>query len=108
MRLRLPRPDSPAADPSALPRTIIAQPSVTPMAADDPHRPAHWAVPRGVRTASEWAWRALVIGAAVVAALDPVCSPLSSGRAAGRPAEWATEMQVTARLGFQHTGLGQR
>jgi putative heme transporter len=69
MRLRLPRPDSPAADPSALPRTIIAQPSVTPMAADDPHRPAHWAVPRGVRTASEWAWRALVIGAAVVAAL---------------------------------------
>jgi len=39
------------------------------MGDDDPHRPAHWAVPRGIRTASEWAWRGLVIGAGVVAAL---------------------------------------
>ncbi len=69
MRLRLPRPDRTAADPAALPRTIVAGPAVTPMSPDDPNRPASWAVPRGVRTASEWAWRALVIGAAAVAAL---------------------------------------
>ena len=69
MRLRLPRPDRSAADPADLPRTVTVAASTTPMAPDDPHRPAHWAVPRGVRTASEWAWRALVIGAAVVAAL---------------------------------------
>jgi predicted PurR-regulated permease PerM len=36
---------------------------------DDPRRPPEWSVPRGVRTASEWAWRALVIGAALVAVL---------------------------------------
>ena len=38
----------------------------------DPHdqrAPAEWSVPRGVRTASEWAWRSLVIGAALVAVL---------------------------------------
>ena len=69
MRLRLSRPAPTAADPAALPRTIVARPDVTPMGPDDPHRPAHWAVPRGVRTASEWAWRGLVIGAAAVAAL---------------------------------------
>src|SRR5512141_2494262 len=69
MRLRLPRPDRTAADPAALPRTIAAGPPLTPMAPDDPNRPAHWAVPRGVRTASEWAWRGLIIGAAVVAVL---------------------------------------
>jgi len=69
MRLRLPRPDQTAADPAALPRTVIAGPVVSPMTPDDPHRPAHWAVPRGIRTASEWAWRGLVIGAAAVAGL---------------------------------------
>jgi predicted PurR-regulated permease PerM len=36
---------------------------------DDPRLPAEWSVPRGVRTASEWAWRGLVIGAALVAVL---------------------------------------
>ena len=35
----------------------------------DRRTPAEWAVPRGVRTASEWAWRSLVIGAALVAVL---------------------------------------
>jgi predicted PurR-regulated permease PerM len=71
MRLRLPRPDrtTAAGDPADLPRVLSATPSVLPLAQDDPSRPASWAVPRGVRTASEWAWRALVIGAAVVAAL---------------------------------------
>jgi predicted PurR-regulated permease PerM len=69
MRLRLPRPDRTADDPAALPRTIVAGPAATPMSPDDPNRPISWAVPRGIRTASEWAWRALVIGAAAVAAL---------------------------------------
>ena len=69
MRLRLPRPDRSAADPTALPRTIVAGPAVTPLSPDDPHRPASWDVPRGIRTASEWAWRGLVIGAALVAVL---------------------------------------
>jgi predicted PurR-regulated permease PerM len=69
MRLRLPRSDQTAADPAALPRTVVAGPSYVPLSADDPNRPAHWAVPRGIRTASEWAWRGLVIGGAAVAAL---------------------------------------
>ena len=47
----------------------MAGSAVEPGASDDPHRPAHWAVPRGIRTASEWAWRGLVIGAAAVAVL---------------------------------------
>ena len=69
MRLRLPRPDRTGADPADLPRTVVAAPVVMPLAANDPRRPASWAVPHGVRTASEWAWRGLVIGGAVVAAL---------------------------------------
>ena len=72
MRLRLPRPDRTTDDPAALPRIIVAGsagPTVTPMGPDDPNRPVSWAVPRGIRTASEWAWRALVIGAALVAVL---------------------------------------
>jgi predicted PurR-regulated permease PerM len=73
MRLRLPRPDAHAGGPAALPRALVVSRSagttVTPMAADDPNRPASWAVPRGIRTASEWAWRGLVIGAAAVAVL---------------------------------------
>ena len=69
MRLRPPRPDRTAADPAALPRTVTTAPAVTPGGPDDPHRPAHWDVPRGIRTASEWAWRGLVIGAAAVAVL---------------------------------------
>jgi predicted PurR-regulated permease PerM len=68
MRLRLPRPDRTAADPADLPRSL-APGAVVPMRVDDPARPASWDVPRGIRTASEWAWRGLVIGAAVVAAL---------------------------------------
>lgn len=69
MRLPLSRPDQTATDPAALPRTIVAEPSHVPTSADDPNRPAHWAVPRGIRTASEWAWRGLVLGAAGVALL---------------------------------------
>jgi len=70
MRLRPPRPDRTAADPAAIPHAAMAGSAVAPGAPDDPHRPAHWAVPLGIRTASEWAWRGLVIGAAAVAVLD--------------------------------------
>ena len=69
MRLRLPRLPRAGADPADLPRTLVAGSTVVPHAPDDPHRPAQWSVPRGVRTASEWAWRGLVIGAAAVALL---------------------------------------
>ena len=69
MRLRPPRPDRTAADPAAIPHAAMAGSAVAPGAPDDPHRPAHWAVPLGIRTASEWAWRGLVIGAAAVAVL---------------------------------------
>ena len=69
MRLRLPRLPRAGADPAELPRTLVAGGTVVPLAPDDPHRPAQWSVPRGVRTASEWAWRGLVIGAAAVALL---------------------------------------
>ncbi|WP_299445665.1 AI-2E family transporter [uncultured Phycicoccus sp.] len=43
--------------------------SVVPLAEDDPRRPAEWSVPVGVRTASEWAWRGIVIAAALVGVL---------------------------------------
>ncbi len=84
MRLRLPRPDRTGDDPAALPRAIVVGPPiapvdpvdpvapvapVVPVVPDDPNRPVSWEVPRGIRTASEWAWRALVIGAALVAVL---------------------------------------
>ncbi|HYN29707.1 MAG TPA: AI-2E family transporter [Dermatophilaceae bacterium] len=35
----------------------------------DVRRPAEWSVPMGVRTASEWAWRAIVIGVVLYAVL---------------------------------------
>lgn len=36
---------------------------------DDPRRPASWLVPIGVRTASEWSWRVLVIAIGIMAVL---------------------------------------
>lgn len=39
------------------------------LAEDDPRRPAEWSVPVGVRTASEWAWRSIVIATALVGVL---------------------------------------
>lgn len=69
MPLRLPRPRPRGADPTDLPVSVVPGESFVPTSAMDPRRPAQWSVPLGVRTASEWAWRGLVIGAAVVAAL---------------------------------------
>lgn len=67
MRLRLPgsrRSPGPGDLPARLPAT-----GTDVLGPGDPRRPPEWSVPRGVRTASEWAWRALVIGAALVAVL---------------------------------------
>ncbi len=55
--------------PSDLPQTLAGAEDARPWAEDDERKHPEWSVPLGVRTASEWAWRAIVIGAAVVAAL---------------------------------------
>ncbi|KGN36505.1 membrane protein [Knoellia subterranea KCTC 19937] len=68
------------ADPADLPRLGAQAPDshpepAPPMAAapgvdtDPAHQPAAWQVPMGVRTASEWSWRLLIIAAAVLGAL---------------------------------------
>lgn len=65
------------ADPADLPRLGAppASPATTTTPAtghldtDPSHQPAAWQVPIGVRTASEWAWRLLVVSAAVLGAL---------------------------------------
>lgn len=69
MRLRLPRPARRGAGPSELPRTIMTGTDATPWPALGARRPAEWSVPLGVRTASEWAWRGILIGVAAVGAL---------------------------------------
>ena len=52
---------------------------------------AKWSVPIGVRTASEWAWRAIVIAAALIGAIklltQPSSHPSSSDCARSCPAE---------------------
>ena len=63
MPLRLPRPLPRGAGPADLPTTLAA-PAGEPSAGDDAQ--ARWSVPVGVRTASEWAWRGLVVAAAGV------------------------------------------
>lgn len=61
MRLRLPRrPTPPAADPTAIPGIGVTF---------EDHRRPEWSVPMGMRTASRWAWRFIVIAAALVLAL---------------------------------------
>lgn len=55
--------------PGDLPRTVVRATDVEPLAAGDPRRPAEWSVPLGVRLASEWAWRGLLITAGAVALL---------------------------------------
>ncbi|QIM21746.1 AI-2E family transporter [Phycicoccus sp. HDW14] len=65
MRLRLPASLRPTGRPVHVP--AAAGPESLP--ADDPRRPPEWSVPRGVRTASEWAWRFIVIAVALVAVL---------------------------------------
>jgi putative heme transporter len=67
MRLRLPGPRR-SPGPGDLPAHLHAS-GVDVLGPGDPRRPPEWSVPRGVRTASEWAWRGLVIGAALVAVL---------------------------------------
>ncbi|WP_082589163.1 AI-2E family transporter [Nostocoides sp. Soil756] len=68
MRLPFSRGARPEPAPGARPpRRVLVDPGGPWM--DDPRLPAEWSVPRGVRTASEWAWRGLVIGAALVAVL---------------------------------------
>lgn len=65
--MRLPRPGgrpTTSGGPSDLPRSLPAT-GVEPLTAHDRRRPAEWGVPLGVRTASEWAWRGIVIGAAL-------------------------------------------
>ena len=69
MPLRLPRPRPRGAGSSDLPTTHATPGAAQSLAAPDDGRPAQWSVPIGVRTASEWAWRGLVIGAAGVALL---------------------------------------
>ena len=69
MRLRLPRLPRRGAGPSDLPRTIVAGPDASAWSGVNRHRPAEWSVPLGVRTASEWAWRGILIAAAGVGLL---------------------------------------
>jgi predicted PurR-regulated permease PerM len=45
------------------------EPAWAAAATDEDLRPAAWSVPRGVRTASEWSWRLIVIGVAAYAVL---------------------------------------
>lgn len=74
-------PPSPAApessprgtDPTAIPR-LTPEPGADEVhmpvyAPGDIRRPVAWSVPLGVRTASEWAWRVLIIAAAVAGGL---------------------------------------
>lgn len=59
----LPRLGAPT--PSAAPPPVIAAP-VDP---DPAHQPVAWQVPWGVRTASEWSWRLILIAAAILGGL---------------------------------------
>jgi predicted PurR-regulated permease PerM len=77
MPLRLPIPgrnrepdaDARSAPPAPVDPAPRPDPAGAPGVALAKAGPAEWAVPRGVRTASDWAWRVLVIGAAVYAVL---------------------------------------
>jgi predicted PurR-regulated permease PerM len=69
MRLRMPGATRRGTRPSDLPRTLAGGEVAHPWSPDDVRRPPEWSVPRGVRTASEWAWRAIVIAVAVVGVL---------------------------------------
>lgn len=46
--------------------TAPTQPALDP---DPTHQPAAWQVPMGVRTASEWSWRLIIVAAAVLGTL---------------------------------------
>ena len=72
MRLRMPSSRAGRADPADLPRLGAPPPRparpTEPVDPDPAHQPAAWQVPIGVRTASEWAWRLIVVGAALYGA----------------------------------------
>ncbi len=68
MRLRMPGARQTTSSPSDLPVRLPAT-GVEPLQASDPRRPPEWSVPRGVRTASEWAWRGTVIAVGLVGVL---------------------------------------
>ncbi|WP_404384840.1 AI-2E family transporter [Knoellia locipacati] len=72
MRLRMPSSRAGQADPADLPRLgappPATSPTTEPVDPDPAHQPAAWQVPIGVRTASEWAWRLIVVGAALYGA----------------------------------------
>jgi predicted PurR-regulated permease PerM len=44
-------------------------PAIAAIDPDPSHQPAAWQVPMGVRTASEWSWRLIIVAAAVLGAL---------------------------------------
>lgn len=69
MRLPFPRRGRSQAGPEDRSVGVPGTSPATPMAADDPRRPAEWSVPVGVRTASEWAWRTIAIATALVGVL---------------------------------------
>jgi predicted PurR-regulated permease PerM len=69
MPLRMPGAGRRRAGPSDLPQSLPGQAEAHPLVADDERRPPAWSVPRGVRTASEWAWRSSIIAAAVIGVL---------------------------------------
>lgn len=68
MPFRFPMPSRKGSGPADLPTSLVDPGGATPWS-DSPVRPPEWSVPRGVRTASEWAWRGLVIGAGVLGVL---------------------------------------
>ncbi len=68
MPFRLPRPSTRGSGPSDLPASLPVPGLATPVSAGA-EAPVQWSVPRGVRTASEWAWRGLVVAAGVLAVL---------------------------------------
>ncbi|WP_353951151.1 AI-2E family transporter [Knoellia sp. S7-12] len=77
MRLRMPSGRVGSADPADLPRlgmsTTAPEPAAAPhqpaLDTDPAHQPASWQVPMGVRTASEWSWRLIIVAAAIFGAL---------------------------------------
>jgi predicted PurR-regulated permease PerM len=68
MPFRLPLPSRKGAGPADLP-TSLTEPGRATRWSAAPSGHVEWSVPRGVRTASEWAWRGLVIAAGVLAVL---------------------------------------
>lgn len=55
--------------PSDLPHTLTGVQDAHPWGEGDERRHPEWSVPVGVRTASEWAWRTIVVAVAVVGVL---------------------------------------